>query len=174
MVEKRTPNLIELKKFEVGHYVKINDKYYRIKDIEPFVAIKDYGVVQPMQKSQEIRDSSLEPKEGFYRWVAIPLTNVRIRFKIPSSVDRYILEGMTDSGYLDIMDLDGAEPVYAFITFPNQTVTFVFENPNNVSVNAIVKFYGFKYEVEEVKDPDALDYVRKLEKEGKLPIFKFE
>lgn len=172
MAEKKTQNLIDLKKFEVGHYVKIEDKYYKVVEIEPFVAVKSYGVIPAKQKTPELRESALEPKEGFFRWVALPLTNIRIRFKIPGSVDRFVLEGIGDSGYLDIMDLDGIEPVYSFVTFPQDKVVFVLENPNPIDVEAIIKYYGFKYKIEEVTEAEVLDYVRKLEKEGKLPIYK--
>ena len=172
MAEKKTQNLIELKKFEVGHYVKIEDKYYKVVDIEPFVAVKSYGNVPAMQRTAEIRESALEPKEGFLRFVALPLTDVRIRFKIPGSTDRFVLEGIGNSGFLDLMDLDGAEPVYAFTIFPQDKVVFVIENPNPIGVEAVIKFYGFKYKIEEITEADVLDYVKKLEKEGKLPIFK--
>jgi len=172
MAEKRTQNLLELKRYEVGHYVKIEDKYYRITDIEPFVAVKSYGNIPARQKTGELRESALEPKEGFFRWVAMPLSRIRIRFKIPGAVDRYILEGISDSGYLGLDELDGVEPAFAFTVFPQDRVTFVLENPNTTDVEAIIKFYGFKYKIEEVTESDVLEYVRRLEKEGKLPIYK--
>ena len=162
--------------FEVGHYVKIDNEYYRItgKDF----LIYDYthsSSVSAGGETSDIEISASEPKEGqIYGFLIAPINDVQVYLKQPSAVSRWgVKTSPLQPITLDISSPEDPNPATLVFTKENNPITLRFGNPTNTSLTPQVRFIGFKYSIEKVTDMDAVSRLMRLADEGKLPIIQF-
>jgi len=162
--------------FEVGHYFKLDNEYYRIKGKD--FLIYDYthsSTVSSGSQSSDTEISASEPKEGqLYGFLIAPINDVQVYLKQPSAVSRWgVKTSPLQPITLDISPPEDPNPATMVFTKENNPITLRFGNPTNVTLTPEVRLIGFKYSIEKVTDMDTVSRLMKLAEEGKLPIITF-
>lgn len=171
-----------------GYYVKINwagyeGKFFRVLDHEPFTYetgtsdVPEFDEVVPGGESGFRNISVLEPDDRPMRLFYVVWgvkSGGRYKVKIPPGTDRFGTDEDRDAAYItnEKSPYYDPNPLYAFWLVHNVYPSINFINTTPVTVKPKVWFYGVKYTLEEVSDPEVLEKLRNFER-GSSPSIPF-
>jgi len=160
-----------VKWLSVGHYIKIDNVFYRVVNLDSLIVRKT--VVIPAGGEVELGSlADVEPEEGVMYAFLIGIQGpAAISVNQPSSIQRFGSRTQP-RGYISYMEspADYPSPMTFIVTMKARPIDVIVKNLNSSAQETILlKFEGFKYELEEVKDPKLLAHLEALYKAGKLP-----
>ena len=159
------------KLFEPMYYFKLGDKYYQVTARDFFKLDKTFSSVSAGSTSSKTEVDELEPEKGevYVFTMGVFQKGISVEVYQPAAVGRFGVKNYTSS--ITWEDSPAEEPNQAIVlaTVHGHSLSVKFTNNLDVAVTPKLRFIGFKYKVEEVKDAAKIRELETLWKEGKLP-----
>jgi len=162
---------------EPCYYFKLGDKFYHVvsKDFLYYEYVGD--PVASGDSTRKIDIEALKPdKNQIYIFtVGIKNKGIKVIFYQPSSESRFGVKGAPDAEIsYEVSPAENPNPAITFVTTPIRTISVVFKNESDVTITPKLVFYGMKYTIEEVEDPEMIKKLEEAFKAGKIPELEIE
>lgn len=146
-----------VKIFSVGHFFvwekQPGKKFmYRIDNVD--LLIYDYsGQLQGGQKISDVDISTLQPTEGvMYTFFVGVLGPIKVYLKQPTVIARWGVGGYPGYVTQETSPIYAPNPATFTVVLKDTKFTISIENPTQNTVNYTIRFYGYKYAIEEVSE----------------------
>jgi len=163
------------KTFSIGHYFKLGNDFYRVKNVD-WLDVKKTFVVGPNTESGYTSIDEVSPEVGqIYGFLIGVKGPGKVHVKQPSAVAKwgskvtptvYISE--EESPYLD------PQPGTFCVTVKDRTININVKNELPQTTTTIVRFIGYKYQVEMITNPESKKKLEALFAQGKIPELTIE
>ena len=156
--------------FSIGHYLKLGNDFYKVTNVD-MIDIKKTFVVAPNTETGFISTDEVKPDlSNVYAFLIGIRGPGRIAVKQPSAVAKwgskfspisFITE--EESPYLD------PAPGTFCVTVKDRTINLNVKNEYAINTTTLVRFIGYKYQVQRVENPEEQKRLATLFAQSKIP-----
>jgi len=162
---------------EPCYYFKLGDEFYHVvsKDFLYYEYTGSSLAAGETSSKVEIEDLKPDKNQIYIFTVGIKQKGIRAIFYQPSSESRFGVKGAPDAEITyDVSPAENPNPAITFVTTPIRTIAVVFKNESDVTLTPKLVFYGMKYTVEKVTDPEVIEKLKEAFRAGKIPELEIE